>query len=97
MEGRQRSLFGFPPAGAVSVGDGEELHPRGEFAGEGDGGASDLVLVNAHRGRGPLVNPRVLGVPRSGPSAVTLLEVRQLGVLTLLSSSRGCGNQPVGS
>jgi hypothetical protein len=40
----QLQAFGFPPAGAVP-GQGEGLQPGGGFAGHGDQGAPDPVLV----------------------------------------------------
>ena len=42
--------FGFPAAGGLVV-QGEELHPGGQFGGEGDDGAPDLVLGEAVQGQ----------------------------------------------
>ena len=71
--------FGFPPAGVVS-GEGEELHPGGQFAGEGDEGAPDLVLVEVVQRQ--VRQAGVLGdadpVLGAGPAAVPQLQVGQL-------------------
>ena len=71
--------FGFPPAGLVP-GEGEQLHPGGELAGQGDDGAPDLVLGEAVQRQ--VGQPGVLGgadpVLGPGAAAVPQLQVGQL-------------------
>ena len=76
--------FRFPPSGLVA-GEGEQLHPGGEFGGEADQGAPDPVLVEVvqrqvgQAGVFGVADP-VLG---AGPAAVPQLQVGQL-------ARRGC-------
>ena len=77
----QSQAFGFPPAGRV-VGQGEQLHPRGELDGERDDRDPDLVLREAVQRQvgqaGVLADPNaVLG---AGPTAMAQFQVGELAV-----------------
>ena len=71
--------FRFPPAGLM-IGEGEHLHPGGEFGGQHDDGAPDLVLGEVVQRQ--VHQPGVFADPDAvfgaGPAAVPQLQIGEL-------------------